>query len=122
MKAGDEDMMDPGMMGAPLPPEAAARGAMGAPQMGGAMGAPQLGGVLDAPAPESAMAGAPMSPIEAVVMALKGMQVQRKGENDALMMAVLQATGAMPSGLEGVAEGSAMAVPAAPADDAGMGY
>jgi hypothetical protein len=93
--------MDPGMMSAPMPP-----------------------------APDAAMGGmpvAPPSPVEAVVMALKGMELQRKGENDALMMAVLQATGAMPSGLEGVSEGAPMAVPAgdpmgAPAPEGAMGY
>ncbi len=88
-------MMDPGMMSAPMPP-----------------------------APDPMMAGpvAPPSPVEAVVMALKGMEIQRKGENDVLMMAVLQATGAMPSGLEGVSEGAPMAVPGAPAADPAMGY
>lgn len=95
-------MMDPGMMGAPLPP---------APMD------PMAGG-MD-PAMGAAMP--PMNPVEAVVMALKGMEVQRKGENDALMMAVLTATGAMPSGLEGVSEGAPMAVPGPMPADPGMG-
>lgn len=94
-------MMDPGMMSAPMPP---AGPPAADPMMGGGM-------------------PAPMNPVEAVVMALKGMEVQRKGENDALMMAVLQATGAMPNGLGGVAEGAPMAVPGdAPVDPAMGGY
>jgi hypothetical protein len=108
-------MMDPGMMGAPMPPMDAMGGGM--PPMDA------MGGMAPA---------GPMNPVEAVVMALKGMELQRKDENDALMLAVLQATGAMPNGLEGVSEGAPMAVPPGggmpPMDagpmpaDAGMGY
>ena len=100
-------MMDPGMMGAPLPP------APMDPMAGGMPADPMAGMGAEMP---------PMNAVEAVVMALKGMEVQRKGENDALMMAVLTATGAMPSGLEGVTEGAPMAAPGPMPADPGMGY
>ena len=82
-------MMDPGMMGAPMPPEAA---------MGGA------------PMPEPPMP----KPAEMVLMALKAMQAERAGENDAVLAAVMAATQGMPSGLSGVSEGAPMGVPGAP--------
>lgn len=100
-------MYDPQMMAAPMPPMVDAGAAPAGVAGPGPLGVPPQGA---------------MSPVEAAVMALKGMQVQRKGENDALMMAVLQATGVMPSGLGGVTEGSPMATPDDADADAGMGY
>lgn len=73
------------MQGAPLPPEAA---------MGAA-----------APMPKAA---------EMVVMALQAMQAERQGEDDAVLAAVMAATGGMPSGLGGVTEGAPLGVPAGP--------
>jgi hypothetical protein len=71
------------MMGAPLPPMQ--------PEM--PMGAP--------------MAPPPMSPIDAVMAALQGLQSTRQFENDAVLSAVMKATGAgMPMGMEGVSEGA----------------
>jgi hypothetical protein len=77
-------MMDPGQMGAPMPPEAA---------MGAA-----------APMPKAA---------EMVVLALQAMQAERQGENDAVIAAVMAATQGAPSGLGGVTEGAPVEVPGA---------
>lgn len=73
-------MMDPGMQAAPMP----------APPMGD----PAMGGMP-----------APISPVEAVVMALKNMQMERGMEDDVLLKAVMAATGQMQGGMAGVTEG-----------------
>ena len=74
-------MMDPGMMGAPLP----------------------------------AAPPAPQSPVDLVIAALGAMQVQRQGEDDAVLQAVLKATGAgIAAGPEAVTEGAPFGVPAGP--------
>jgi hypothetical protein len=69
-------------------------------------------GMGAAPMPPEAAMPAPQSPVEMVIAALGAMQMQRKGENDAVLTAVLKATGAgMPGGEEGVAEGGAFGMP-----------
>ena len=90
-------MMDPGMSAAPLPE----------------MPVDPMAGGMDP------LAGAPMgppSPVDAVIAALMGMQMQRQGEDDAVLAAVMKATGAgMPLGFEGASEGAAFGAP-----DAGL--
>lgn len=72
---------------------------------------------MGAPAP----APAPISPVEAVVMALQNLQQERGMEDDVLLKAVMAATGQMQGGMAGVTEGGMPPV-AAPVDPAAGAY
>jgi hypothetical protein len=72
-------------------------------------------GMGAAPMPPEAAMPAPQRPIDIVIAALGAMQMERQGENDAVLSAVLKATGAgMAAGPEAVTEGAAFGVPGGP--------
>lgn len=60
------------------------------------------------------MAAPPMSPVEAVIAALRMLEGERQMENDVVLQAVMSATQGAQSGLAGVSEGAPMGVPAGP--------
>ena len=72
-------------------------------------------GMQAAPMPPMAPAPAPISPVEAVVMALQNLKQERGMEDDVLLKAVMAATGQMQNGMAGVTEGGMPPVAADPA-------